>query len=130
LALLQKNQRPRILNYRAKARYISLSGGSVNIYNKKACRLIIDEMLRRGYTYYDWGISAADTAKNAAAAATEENVLRKLNKTAHKIVLMHKGKKHTLSALDSLIKTLKEGGCTFAEITAKTKPVCLPLQAK
>jgi len=105
-------------------------GGSVNIYNKKVCRLIIDEMLRRGYTYYDWSISAADTAKNATAATTEENVLRKLDKTAHKIVLMHEGKKHTLSALDSLIETLKKGGYTFAGITAKTKPVRLPLPAK
>lgn len=39
-------------------------GGSINAYNKKVGQAIIDEMTKKGYTYYDWNASLGDAVKN------------------------------------------------------------------
>ena len=39
-------------------------GGSLNNYNQGVYKEIIAEMLRRGFRYYDWNLSAEDAAKN------------------------------------------------------------------
>lgn len=102
-------------------------GGSVNIYNKDTCRQIIEEMQRRGYTYYDWSISSGDTAKNATAKTTEENVMNKIARTPHKIILMHEGKADTLAALENIIVKLKKKGYRFEGLTNEIQPIHLKL---
>lgn len=116
LITLATGQKPDILRF---------PGGSVNVYNKNTYRQIIAEIQRRGYTYYDWSISAGDTAKNASAKSTEENIMRKIQGTQHKIVLMHEGKDSTLEALESLIVKLKKQGYKFEKLTNEVKPIQL-----
>lgn len=105
-------------------------GGSVNKFNKSTCRQIIEEMQRRGYTYYDWSISSGDTARNTTAKTTEENVMSKIEKTPHKIVLMHEGKAETLKALKAIIVQLKKKGYRFEGLTNEVQPVHLALPPK
>lgn len=43
-------------------------GGSVNAYNKRVGKAIIDEMTKRGYTYYDWNASLEDASGDGNTA--------------------------------------------------------------
>ena len=45
-------------------------GGSLNNYNQGVYKEIIAEMLRRGFRYYDWNLSAEDAAKKSPSAST------------------------------------------------------------
>lgn len=100
-------------------------GGSVNAYNKETQRQIIDEMHRRGYTYYDWSISAADIAGNGAAETAEDNIISKIRSTPHKIVLMHEDGNDDLEFMEKVIVKLKEQGYRFEKLTNKVEPVRL-----
>ena len=45
-------------------------GGSINAYNRDVYQEIVAEMLRRGFTFYDWNVAADDAV--ASVARTEE----------------------------------------------------------
>lgn len=107
-------------------------GGSVNTYNKKTRTEIIDEMHRRGYTHYDWSISSGDTAKNATAKTTKDNVLNNIENMSHKIILLHEGKVDTLVALEEMIVELKRKGYRFEKLTKEVMPIrmALPTMAR
>lgn len=105
-------------------------GGSVNIYNKNTYRQIIAEVQRRGYTYYDWSITAYDTAKDVSAKSAEENIMNKIQGTRHKIILMHEGKEATLEALENIIVKLKKQGYRFERLTNEIRPVQLKFRTE
>ncbi len=100
-------------------------GGSVNSYNQTIYLEIIDEMTRRGFTYYDWNVSSVDTNAGITPARIERNVINGTKKYARSIVLFHdSSNKHaTVSALDGIIKKLKKQGYIFDCLTNKVKPI-------
>ena len=99
-------------------------GGSVNSFNKKTGKAIIDEMTRRGYTYYDWNVSSGDGADATTAADVYKNVIRGVHKNGTSIVLMHNtsAKSATLSQVANIITTLKKEGYRFDKLNPSVKP--------
>ena len=102
-------------------------GGSVNGYNAGIYQDIISEMIRRGYTYYDWNVASKDTV----ADLTADDILRNVAYTADEIdddiiVLMHDGEHHetTAEALPAIITDLKRQGYAFSGLNKDVKPVC------
>ena len=102
-------------------------GGSVNGYNGGVYQEIIAEMVRRGYTYYDWNVASRDTVEGL----TPDDILRYVAYTADEIdddiiVLMHDGENHetTAEALPSIIKDLKRQEYLFDGLSKDVKPVC------
>ena len=101
-------------------------GGSINGYNSGLYEEIIAEMLRRGFVYYDWNLSAQDAATVPPA---REQILRGiLDSSAGKrrgFVLMHDIARcdSTVEALPELIDGLREQGFTFDKIDRSVLPV-------
>ena len=100
-------------------------GGSINSYNIGNYQDIISEMLRRGYTYYDWNVSSGDAA--GSVVSKEKIVKNTINgclSTNRAIVLMHDGSGHksTVKALPEIIERLKDEGYEFRALSKEEKP--------
>lgn len=101
-------------------------GGSVNSYNYELCQPLIAEMLRRGYTYYDWNVSSGDaTGRILSEKQIYKNVVNNVAESGESIVLMHDSneKDSTVEALDDIIETLTERGYTFDKLDKTVKPI-------
>lgn len=100
-------------------------GGSINSYNRAVYQQIIAEMLRRGYTYYDWNVSADDATSTVSHEQIYDNVVNGVEKYNKSIVLMHdlSNKSDTLAALPNIINDLKAEGYNFYPITKEVRPV-------
>lgn len=100
-------------------------GGSVNIYNKTVRQQIIEEMHRRGYTYYDWNIVITDTDGHQGTELTYEDLLDELKKKQQKVIFLDDGSVDTLEVLEPLIIKLKKQGYKFERLTNRVEPVLL-----
>ena len=100
-------------------------GGSVNAYNKSTGAAIRDEMLRRGFMFYDWNNSSGDCDSTYSVETCIKNVLNQSSRYNRIISLMHDSsqKKFTVEALPKIIHGLKEQGFAFNKITNKIKPI-------
>ncbi len=101
-------------------------GGSLNSYNQDIYEEIIAEMLRRGFVYYDWSLSAEDAA---AVSPKAENITAHILEGAQKhdraVVLMHDSylRTSTVQALPALIDGLREQGFTLKALDRSVKPI-------
>lgn len=102
------------------------AGGSINSYNKKTAKAIIDEMNRRGYTYYDWNVSSGDAERGETAQSIYSQTIRGVHGHKRSVVLFHntKFKGNTLSQIPKIIETLQKEGYRFATLdpTVDNKP--------
>jgi len=100
-------------------------GGSINSYNKEIYQELAAEMLRRGYTYYDWDVSAGSSTNTANKASIYSNVMNGVSGKSQAIVLMHDaGTYATVEALPEIINSLKASGYKFEVLNKKIKPAC------
>lgn len=100
-------------------------GGSINSYNRGIYQELISEMLRRGYTYYDWDVSSGSSTKSASKASIFSNVLNGVSGKSRPIVLLHDaGSSATVSALPDIIEQLTASGYTFDVLTKDVRPTC------
>lgn len=99
-------------------------GGSINGYNVRIHEELIAEMLRRGYYYYDWAVSADDTASNATWSSIFKSVVENAKDFDKPIVLMHDTAKqtHTVEALEDIIVALKNSGYAFDKLDKSVRP--------
>jgi len=104
-------------------------GGSINAYNAGNYQEIIGEMVRRGFAYYDWNVSAGDAgAVPASRGDILRDVLAQSVGKSRPVVLLHDsaGKTQTVAALGELIDTLAAQGYAFDRITDTVRPVIMP----
>lgn len=106
-------------------------GGSNNAYMVRngTGDGIKEEMEARGFTYYDWNVSAEDAKyKYISADDIVENVLNGAKYKNTAVVLMHDSanKQTTVEALPAIIEGLEKEGFTLDEL----KPELAPLQFK
>jgi len=100
-------------------------GGSINSHNKKIYKDLIEEMDRRGFTYYDWNVSAEDASTKATSRSISNNVTYGVLRNSRAIVLLHdfESRTATMSALDGIIKDLKDYGYKFDKLTNQIEPI-------
>ncbi|MBR5128433.1 MAG: polysaccharide deacetylase [Firmicutes bacterium] len=102
-------------------------GGSINTYNNSMYRELIAEMIRRGYTYYDWNVSSGDaTYPTLTKEKVIDNVLKGSIEQDDAIVLMHDSYGHdsTVAALPEIIKGMRNQGYSFAALDKTVTPWC------
>lgn len=102
-------------------------GGSINSYNASNYHELIAEMVRRGYTYYDWNVTSGDASRPyVPAKEIRQNVLRNSEGTEQAIILMHDGKGHTTTAeaLPEIIEGIMQKGYEFRALDKSVSPVC------
>lgn len=83
-------------------------------------------MVRRGYTYYDWNVSAQDAVSPPRTKAQiVESVLSGVHNSKWSVVLMHDSDKRETSiyAVDTIVKTLQDEGYSFLPLNKNVVPV-------
>ncbi len=100
-------------------------GGSINIFNAASYQAMISEMLRRGFMYYDWNVSAGDTVKDVSAQTISSNIVKGVRLCwGPAVVLMHDNGNPALpQALDAAITSLKAEGYSFAKLESGVRPL-------
>ena len=111
-------------------RIFRFPGGSVNSYNKEICKDLVEEMTRRGYTYFDWNVSSGDAAKGYTEESIYKNVMDGCKSHDVSVVLMHDSqpKKATVAALKRIIPDLLELGYTFAPLDETAQPTIFKIE--
>ncbi len=83
-------------------------GGSINSYNKKVYKDIIEAMTAKGYIYYDWNASLEDAVKNP----NRDKILKNARESTlgRKVVVMlaHDTVDVTVEVLEELLKSFPE----------------------
>ncbi len=89
--------------------------GSNNGYNKHIKKELVAEMERRGFTYYDWNVSAEDSVGNPTANRIKKNIMKDLDRFDNPIILMHDASVNKLTAktLPDVIESIIEKGYVF-----------------
>lgn len=106
-------------------------GGTVNSYNKNVYKDITAEMLRRGYTFYDWNVSSGDASSSGATKQQcIDNVLSDSKNKNRAVILCHDAadKKTTVEALPAIIDGLIEQGFTLESLDNTVKPITFPYE--
>lgn len=107
---------------------IRFPGGSSNTisrrYSQGIMSVLTQEVLNRGYKYYDWNISSGDAAGGSPTPEQiKNNVISNLDKSRVNMVLMHDIKTYTRDALREIIQFGKNNSYTFEKITMDTEMV-------
>lgn len=105
-------------------------GGSINTYDSTIYKDIIEEMNRRGFTYYDWNVSASDIDTDATEKSIYNNVISEVQQHSTSIVLFHDNgtKSQTAYSLDKIIANLKNHGYSLEELSNKTEPIIFKIK--
>lgn len=99
-------------------------GGSINIFNLDNYQSMVAEILRRGFLYCDWNVSAGDTIVDATAQSIVDNVVNGVHLCwGPAVVLMHDNDRTVLGeALGPIIDTLTKEGYVFKALDNSIKP--------
>lgn len=104
-------------------------GGSSNTVSKKYCPGIMttltNEVIQRGYTYFDWNVDSDDAGKAKNSDDIYRNVTTHVKPGRANVVLMHDFSDNykTIEALESIIDFGLSNGYTFDKITENTQAV-------
>lgn len=92
--------------------------GSYNSYSKSIKKNLIAEMERRGFTYFDWNVSAEDAVGTPTEYSIMKNIMKDVKKYDQPVILMHDGNvnKLTASMLPQIIDKLVELGYSFGTL--------------
>ena len=116
------NRVKRVTGYDSKI--IRFPGGSSNTVSKKysvgIMTALTNEVLSRGYKYYDWNISSGDAGGTTSATGVYNNTIRSLSKSRPNMVLMHDTKLYTANAIESIIVYGLNNGYRFEAINENT----------
>lgn len=91
-----------------EANVFRFPGGSINSYNKKVYKNIIEAMSARGYVYYDWNASLEDAVKRPDRNKILKNAKESTLGREVVIMLGHDTIDVTVEVLDELLKLFPE----------------------
>lgn len=110
-----------------ESKIIRFPGGASNTisrrYSNGIMSTLTQEVLNRGYKYYDWNISSGDAGNTTDPNVVYSNVVNSLRTDRANMVLMHDIKPYTRDALRSIIKYGKSNGYRFEKITMDTEMI-------
>lgn len=119
------NRVKRITGYEAKI--IRFPGGSSNTisrrYSPGIMTTLTQEVLNRGFRYYDWNVTSGDAGETTSSSGVYQNVINGISKSKVNVVLMHDIKTYTRDALRDIIRYGKNNGYTFDKITMNTEMI-------
>ncbi len=97
-------------------------GGSYNSTGKNCIKEAIPELERRGFTYFDWNVTAEDAVGNPTASSIKNNIFHNLDQIVQPVVLMHDGPCNSLTVevLPEIIDELIQRGYSFDTLDHRT----------
>ena len=84
---------------------------------------LTQEVLNRGFKYYDWNVSSGDAGSTTEASGVYSNVVNGLRHDRVNMVLMHDIKPYTRDAIRDIIRYGKNNGYRFEKITMDTEMI-------
>lgn len=100
-----------------ESKLIRFPGGASNTVSRKYSSGIMtrlaNEVLEKGYNYYDWNISSGDAGGTTDPNVEYKNVVNSLSKSRGNVILMHDIKKHTMNAIENIVKYGLDNGYKF-----------------
>lgn len=109
-----------------ESKIIRFPGGGSNLvsanYSKGIMKVLTNEVLARGYHYFDWNVDCGDAGSSKNSGDVYKNVVNYLNHNQTNVVLMHDFQNNykTLNALRDIIDYGIENGYTFAALDMNT----------
>ena len=109
-----------------ESKIIRFPGGGSNLvsknYSNGIMSVLTNEVLARGYHYFDWNVDCGDAGSSKNSNDVYKNVVNYLNHNQTNVVLMHDFQNNykTLNALRDIIDYGIENGYTFAAIDMNT----------
>ena len=102
--------------------------GSVNKYLGNIAEEVIEELEEKGYTYFDWNVSAEDSVGKPTAESILRNVKKDYKKYKQPVILMHDSSVNKLSAqmLPQIIDIIRDAGYQFDTLDKMDKPYQYP----
>lgn len=99
-------------------------GGSINDYNSDTRDEIIEEMDRRGFTYFDWNVDSNDW-QGIGWTELYTDTLKYAEELTTPVILFHNtgDRDNTILVIEDVIKALKNKGYKFGCLTQKIKPI-------
>ena len=90
-------------------------GGSYNSIGRSCIKSAIPELERRGFTYFDWNVTAEDAVGNPTASSIKKNIFHNLDQIVQPVILMHDGPCNSLTVevLPEIIEELVQRGYSF-----------------
>lgn len=100
-------------------------GGSINPHNIAIYKSATAELLRRGFVYYDWNVSADDAVSGTTQSRMVSNILNGVHAHDKSIVLLHdaSGKQSTVNILPQILDTLLAEGYEFYPLSNRVRPI-------
>ena len=99
---------------------VRFPGGTDNAVSKVGMRVLVQEILARGYDYCDWNVSSGDAGSATTEQGVFNNVINGCSRRNHSIVLQHDIKKFSVNAVDNIIEWGLANGYTFKAIDRDT----------
>lgn len=98
--------------------------GSVNGYLENICDDTINKMEEKGYTYYDWNVSAEDSVGTPSEYSILHNIEKDFKKYTEPVILMHDSaiNKLTAQTLPQIIEMLEKEGYVFDTLENRSEP--------
>ena len=110
-----------------RSRIIRFAGGSSNTISRRyypgIMTILVDEVLRRGYLYYDWNIDSHDLSRGITRYEITDNVVSQLSRDRVNMVLLHDTRIETKYAVRKIIHYANANGYEFGVITQRTRMV-------
>ena len=89
------------------------SSNTVSNFNPGVMTRLTQAVTDMGYQYFDWNVTAADTASNATFATVVENVEEGVAQHDASVVLQHDTNKFSVDAVETILRWAQENGYTF-----------------
>ena len=110
-----------------ESKIIRFPGGASNTisrrYSSGIMTRLTQEVVNRGYKYYDWNVSSGDAGSTTQASGVYSNVVNSLRHDRVNMVLMHDIKPYTRDAIRDIIRYGKNNGYRFEKITMDTEMI-------
>lgn len=115
---LMKNKIKNVIGIEPKI--IRFPGGSSNTiskFNPGIMTTLTQEVIKKGYTYFDWNVSSGDAGDVYTSDAVYNSVISNLNDKTN-VILMHDFESNykTLNAIKNIIETAKSMGYQFKSL--------------
>lgn len=104
-----------------KAQLFRFPGGSVNAYNKKVYKEIIEEMTKQGYIYFDWNASLEDAVSKSDPKTLLRNARESTLGRQKVVMLGHDVIYNTTLCLEDLIEQFPE--YEMKPLTPEVEPI-------
>lgn len=109
--------------YTKLVRFPGGSSNTVSRYNPGIMTRLTNDLNDMGYAYFDWNVSAADTASNATRYTVVANIKEGVPQHDYSVVLQHDTNDFSVDAVEEILSWGMQNGYSFRALDLTTPAV-------